>query len=198
MTTLNKIRWVASILLVFFIVLVTNLIDNDNFSRLKHSVTTMYEDRVVASDLIFEMAMLTQKKEVAVVGADSVFFQKENNKVNLEMEGLIKRYGQTMLTQKERLLFDKLQDEVKKLKKLEKEYAHSENRDSTAVLNNLDEISQSLGDLSKVQLREGRQQLFVSNKAMDTIDLFTQVETVFLVLMAILMQIIIMYKPKND
>ncbi|PRY01040.1 hypothetical protein CLV24_1528 [Pontibacter ummariensis] len=198
MTTFNKIRWVASILLVFFIVLITNLIDKDNFNRLEYSVTTIYEDRIVASDLLFEISMWIQEKEVAVVSADSLFFEEENNKTNLDIDGLIQRYEQTMLTKKEQLIFNNLKEELSNLRELEKEYTHSETRETNHILKSLDEISQHLYDLSKVQLKEGRRQMFISNQAMDTIALFTQIEIVFLVLMAILIQIIIMYKPKGN
>ena len=184
--------------MVFFIVLITNLIDKDNFNRLSYSVTEIYEDRIVASGLLFEISTRIQGKKVAVVSADSLFFHKENNKANLEIDGLIERYEQTMLTKKEQYIFNNLKDELRDLRKLEKEYTHSETRETSNILKSLDKISQHLGDLSKVQLKEGRQQMFISNKAMDTIDLFTQIEIVFLILMAILIQIIIMYKPKSS
>lgn len=198
MTVFNKIRWAASILLVFFIVLITNLIDRDNFNRLRYSVTTIYEDRIVASDLLFEMLMLIQEKEVAFVTSDSLFIQKRNEKNNREIDNLIERYEQTKLTEKEQLLFNKLKDELSNLENLEKKYTQLESRDKARLSKSIDRIVQHLHDLSKVQLKEGRHQVLISNKAMDTIDIFTQVEIVFLILMAILIQIIILYKSKQN
>ena len=197
MTTFSKIRWVASILMVFFIVLMTNLVDKDNFNRLRYSVTTIYEDRIVASDLLFEISMLIQDKEVAIVSADSLFFQMNNSKANLDIDGLIGRYGQTKLTENEQIIFNSLKDELNNLKELEQHYISSDTIENTNLLKGIENIKQYLHNLSKIQLKEARQQVLISNKVMDTIDLFTQGEIVFLILMAILIQIIILYKPKE-
>lgn len=183
--------------MVFFIVLMTNLVDKDNFNRLRYSVTTIYEDRIVASDLLFEISMLIQDKEVAIVSADSIFFQMNNSKANLDIDGLIGRYGQTKLTENEQIIFNSLKDELSNLKELEQHYISSDTIENTNLLKSIENIKQYLHNLSKIQLKEARQQVLISNKVMDTIDLFTQGEIVFLILMAILIQIIILYKPKE-
>ena len=194
MTLLNKIKWVASILLVFFIVLTTNLVDKGNFNSLRSSVTTIYEDRIVANDLLFDISLLIQEKEVALIKSDSLFFHYENEKVNRDIEGLIARYEQTKLTHKEEKIFSKLKDELSYLKGIEE----AESKDNNKQLKSIDEITAHLHDLSKVQLKEGQQQMLISNERMDTIHFFTQVEIVFLIVMGILIQIIILYKPKEE
>lgn len=197
MKTFTKIRWAASILLVFFIVLITNLIDRDNFKRLSYSVTTIYEDRIVASDLLFEMAMVINEKQIAIVSNDSLGFQKNNEKANRDLIDLIERYEQTKLTENEQFVFNRLKDELSNLKRLEQSYFRSDHIDDINLIQSTEKITQHLYDLSKIQLKEGRRQVSLSDKAMDTIDLLTQGEIVFLVLMAILIQIIILYKPKD-
>lgn len=198
MTIFSKIKWVASILLVFFIVLVTNLIDKGNFNRLRNSVTTIYEDRMVASDALFEMAALIHKKEVAILSSDLHYFQKETEKANHDIDVLIERYEQTKLTKNEREIHQYLKEELGNLKLVEKNYKPSDAKGKASLLKSSGKIDQYIHDLSKIQLREARQQMFVSDKAMDRINLFTQVEVVFLILMAILVQVIILYKPKES
>lgn len=39
----------------FFLVLATNLVDRSNFNRIKNSVISIYEDRLVAKGIIFDM-----------------------------------------------------------------------------------------------------------------------------------------------
>lgn len=198
MTRLGKIKWVASILLVFFIVLITNLIDKDNFNQLRTSVTTIYEDRIVASDLLFELLLRIQEKEVALAATDALLPAERNEQIDNEIAELIERYEQTKLTRKERFLFDDLTTELARLNTLEQDRRQSESGESLPLQESLDQIVEHLHDLSKVQLQEGRNQVLISNQAMDTVDLFTQAEIIFLVLMAVLIQIIIMYKPKTD
>ncbi|WP_224994299.1 MCP four helix bundle domain-containing protein [Cesiribacter sp. SM1] len=189
-----KIRWIASILLVFLIVLITNLIDRDNFNRLSSSVTTMYEDRIVASDLLFEMSKIIQEKEIAILTSDTLFLNNQNIKYNQELNQLVEEYRLTKLTEKERLVFNQLQEELESLKQKERS---STNISNGELIKSINKIDHHLYDLSKIQLQEGRRQVFISDKAKDTINLFTQGEIIFLVIMAVLIQIIILYKPKE-
>jgi hypothetical protein len=157
------------------------------------SVTTMYEDRIVASDLLFDMSRIIQKKQLALVGSDTDDVGQMNDfhqKLNL----LTEKYLQTKLTEKETLVFSKLQE---KLQALEDKELKTEPLLVEETLKTLDVIHQYLFDLSKIQVEEGRQQVFISNKARDTIELFTQGEIIFLVFMAIVIQIIIFYKPRE-
>ncbi|MTI20231.1 chemotaxis protein [Fulvivirga sp. RKSG066] len=197
MDFINKVKWITGIVLVFIIVLTTNLIDKDNFNRLRQSVITIYEDRIVANDLIFEMTILMQKKEMAIAVNDSAFFKNENIEVNQAWEALIERYEQTKLTNKEQRLFNELKEQKTELLALESEYVASDFSSSNSTIGKINSIVNNLSGLSKVQLDEGKRQMEISNETMKTIDLFTQVEILFLVVMAILIQIIILYKPKD-
>ncbi|GAA5025313.1 hypothetical protein GCM10011506_09800 [Marivirga lumbricoides] len=197
MSIYSKIRWVASILLVFFIVLITNLVDKDNFNKLRYSVTTIYEDRVVASDLLFELQILIQEKEVALAISDSSFFEGSNKKVNDDIQALIESYEQTKLTREEQEILKEMKEEIDHLLVLEEKHINSNYSNRIALFKSIDEIAHNLYDLSKVQLKEGRRQMFISNKAMSTIDLFTQIEIIVMIVMAILIQIIIFYNPKQ-
>ncbi|TNE68224.1 chemotaxis protein [bacterium] len=189
-----KIRWVASILLVFFIVLITNIIDRDNFNRLSYSVTTMYEDRIVASDILFDMSGLIKVKQIAIITGDTLFMESQNDKLNIKLNNLIDNYSLTKLTEKEKLVFSQLQEEVQSLMQKEKSL---KTVTVESVLQSITKIDQRLQDLSNIQIQEGKRQVFLSDKAKDTINLFTQGEIVFLIIMAILIQIIILYKPKE-
>lgn len=189
-----KIKWVASILLVFFIVLITNIIDRDNFNRLSYSVTTMYEDRIVASDILFDISGLIKDKQVALLTGDTLFMKSQNNRLNNELHHLIDNYSLTKLTEKEQLVFSQLQEEIKSLLQQEKLLKTESNK---SVLQSIKKIDQRLQDLSKIQIQEGKRQVYLSNKAKYTINLFTQGEIVFLIIMAALIQIIILYKPKE-
>ncbi|QCK16409.1 MCP four helix bundle domain-containing protein [Mangrovivirga cuniculi] len=198
MTIINKIKWVIAVLLVFLIVLMTNLVDKENFNRLKNSVTTIYEDRVVASDLIFDITLLIQEKEIALATSDTAFFKSKNRKINEDIKDFINKFEQTKLTTEEQETFNNLKTELKKLYSLEEKYADSNFDNDINLFKTIDDIVHDLHDLSKIQLKEGRRQILLSKEAMKTINLFTQVEIIILIILAILIQIIILYKPKED
>lgn len=197
MTIFNKIRWAASIMLVFAIVLVTNLVDREKYDSIRQSITTIYEDRIVASDLIFELSLLIQEKELAMVGRDSLYYQERYKNANREIEELIRRYQETKLTEKEKVFFSQMRKGTNELMRLEDLYTESGELRDVDLDPIIVDINNNLRDLSKVQLEEGKRQMDMSNKAMETIDLFTQVEIIFLVIMAILVQIIILYKRRE-
>lgn len=194
MNIFTKIRWVASILLVFFIVLITNIIDRDNFNRLTNSVKTMFEDRIVASDLLFDITRIIKEKQIAILTTDTNFFKNQNNKLNQEIDQLLDRYEITKLTEKEKRHLNLLQEELKTLKQKEKSDVNLSNGE---LIKSIKIIDKQLYKLSKIQLQEGKEQVLISNKAKDTINLYTQGEIIFLIIMAALVQIIILYKPKE-
>jgi hypothetical protein len=154
----------------------------------------MYEDRIVASDLLFEMSRIIKEKQIAVLTSDTIFFDSENDKYNREIDQLVDNYRLTKLTEKEKLAFNQLQEELKSLKQKEKSSNNLSNGD---VLKSIEKMDQLLYKLSKIQLQEGKQQLLISNRAKDTINLYSQGKIIFLILMAVLIQVIILYKPKE-
>jgi hypothetical protein len=50
--------------MIFILIITTNLIDKSNFTRVKDSVVAIYEDRLIANDLIFEISNSIGQKEV--------------------------------------------------------------------------------------------------------------------------------------
>ncbi len=197
MKIFDKIKWVSAVLLVFFIILTTNLVDRHNFNSLRNSIVTIYEDRIVASDLIFEMGLLIQEKEMALASENASFFQERNEKVNLEFQQLIAQYKETKLTDEERAIFSNLKENVNRLKQKEKASDNFEEGNREALFKTISNIVQDLYDLSKVQLKEGRREMERSKRAMETVTLFTQIEIIILIVIAVLIQILILYNPSK-
>lgn len=196
MTIINKIKWILGILLVFFLVFATNILDRDNFRRIADSVTTIYEDRLVAKDLVFELSLLIQEKEIACISEDSMFFVQKNKDINKEVEALLARYLQTKLTATEAQIFEDLQTNLELLEKHENSLTNGQPNDLAAVKKQIKKVNENLYELSKIQLEEGRRQVLISERAMATVELFTQLEIYFLIILAVLIQIIVIYKPK--
>jgi hypothetical protein len=183
-----------SVLLVFFVILTTNLIDKDNFRRVKESIVTIYEDRLVANDLIYELSLLIHEKEMAAALSEGSFFQGPNDRVNEKINILVEQYLTTKLTDQEASIFGMLQDDLSKLSQIEA----SSNMNMPAYRKQLSNIKENLYDLSKIQLKEGRNQMLLSKAAFKDVELFTRLEIYVLIILAIIIQVIILYKPKGD
>ena len=192
----NKIKWVLGIFMVFFLIVATNLIDKDNFTRVKNAVVTIYEDRLVAQDLIYKFLVLVQEKEIADAKSNMVFFEERNPAVNREIEELISIYLTTKLTAREEIVFNELQINFNNLYKLEESKEQLKNNSN--YKDRITLIKENLNELSRVQMEEGRHQLLVSQQVIKSVELFTRMEIYLLIVLAVLVQIIVIYKPKRS
>jgi len=196
MPLFRKIKWILGILLVLALIVTTNLVDRKNFNRVKNSVITIYEARLVANDLIIELLKSVHEKELAFKLSDSTFFKKRNITLNNAIEDYLTQFGHTSLTPDEKIIFTSLTVNFSELKNSEKHYYTSETN-GTRLLNNISKVKESLNALAEIQTNEGKRQVFLSTRALDTVELFTKIEIFIMILLSILMLIIILYKPKN-
>lgn len=192
----NKIKWVLGILVVFMLIITTNLIDRNNFLRVRDSAVAIYEDRLVAKDLIFDLSKSIQEKEIAVALADSAFFIERNDQINIDIQDLIGSFEKTGLTREEGNLFKEFKENLQTLRKSEAEYILRGFSEKGDLINQFTVLRENLDDLSDIQMSEGKRQMTISIKAMDTVELFTQLEIYMLIFLAVIIQIIILYKPK--
>jgi hypothetical protein len=197
MTFFDKIKWTLGILMVFALIVITNLIDKNNFTRVKDSVVSIYEDRLVVNDLIFEISKLVQEKEMAIVLSDVTFYSKKNSAIDKKMDGFIDSYEATKLTVQERRVFDAFKENIENLSKSEKTIIQNTFKEKESLINLVFDIKENLYDLTKIQLNEGKRQMSISQKAIDKVELFTQIEIYILIFLAIVIQIIVMYNPKK-
>jgi hypothetical protein len=197
MTLIEKVKWVLGILLVFVIVLITNLVDRKNFNRIRNSVATIYEDRIVANDILYEILTLVHQKELAIKTADSDLFEHQNPAIEESLKTLISRYEQTKITPAEQRVFDNLKTHLDAWRMLEKDKPVTQMAENQTLGLRIEEVKADLAGLSKIQLKEGKRELALSEKTFETIDLFTKIEIIFLVLMALLIQVIILYRSKK-
>jgi len=197
MTFFNKLKWILGILVVFLLIISTNLIDKNNFERVKESVQTIYEDRLIAKDIIFDMMDYVHQKEMALIKQDSNFYKTENLKVETGLSNLLTRFENTKLTQNELKIFEKLTNDLQELNQLELKYQNSNYQNSKQLKVQLEKVKQDLNDLSDIQIDEGGRQLSISKKALQNVELFTQLEIYILIFLAIVIQIIVIYRPKQ-
>ncbi|WP_298492631.1 MCP four helix bundle domain-containing protein [uncultured Algibacter sp.] len=192
----SKVKWVLGILMVFILIVATNLIDRNNFKRVNESVVAIYEDRLIASNLVFEMFKLVNKKEVALKLTDTLFFNQENEIVNTNINNLVLRFELTKLTPDEHVVFDDFKNNFETLKSLDNNFISSNFKNKINQENMITHINKNLDDLSKIQLTEGKRQMSIGKKALSSVEFLTQLEICLLILLAITIQIIVMYKPK--
>jgi hypothetical protein len=196
MKLLNKIKWILGISLVFYIVLTTNLVDRDNYNRIKNSIENIYNDRLIAFDLIYKMSNQLN-------GQKDLFNNKNDSLIDIDTQNYIKNielnlnlYTETYLTHDEEAIFNSLKDNFNKYKQIisKKDEINTNNKELIIIINNM---KRNLDDLAAIQIKEGKVQVHKSQEAMNMIDLFTNVEIIIMIILGIGIQFIILYKPKN-
>ncbi len=103
-------------------------------------------------------------------------------------------FAETKLTSAEERTFERLKNSLLRLNQVETatfagDGSGTELADALAIVRN------QLDDLAAIQMEEGRRKLQLSKKALGSVELFTQFEIGALVVMAILIQILILYTP---
>jgi len=198
MSLFNKIKWILGILMIFVLIIATNLIDRNNYLRVKESVVTIYEDRLVAKDMIYELLKTMQSKEIAAITSDSLYFSKNNTEANTEFNLILDRFKNTRLTRDEEKVLAQLTEDFDKLKLNETDYISSNYEEKENLLSTISVIKDYLHELGEIQVSEGSRQMSISQRAMDSVELFTRIEIYILIALAIIIQIIVIYKPKEE
>lgn len=193
MKLFDKIKWVLGILLVFVLIVATNLIDRDNFRKVSNSVETIYEDRLVVKEVLFELSHLIHDKELAATAGDLIYFTDKNSKANLEIDQLMEQFLSTETTKQEAETFQVFQEDIQEVRALEPPTEESIEVYKKKIL----EVKEGLYKLAKIQVREGRNQMLISRNAMKEVELFTSIEIYLMIFLAIAIQIIVMYRPSE-
>ena len=195
MTLFNKIKWILGIVVVFVLVLATNLIDRQNFMIVEASIETIYADRIVAQDIIYDMSKQIGEKEIFYATAEPNAVAQSSAGINQKLSDYITLFTDTKLTPKEEIIFNRFKKAFADLKSTEASLASGQ-KTVAQLKTNLTSLREYLDELSDIQVQEGKKELYESKKALGSAHLFTQLEIAALIIMAILIQIIILYTPK--
>lgn len=173
------------------LIIATNLIDKRNYDQLSGALETIYSDRLIAKNLIFDMSNLVHEKSIAIALNDSTFYLKRNIEINDRMNNLLDDYAHTSLTTNESAEFEPLKRDISKLIQIENKVNEATtNRESIVALHA--KIRAGLEKLSTIQIEEGKKQVLVGRTATRSINLFTQIEIYMFIFLAVIFQILLL------
>jgi len=198
MKLFDKLKWILGIVIVFVLIAATNLIDRNNFIQVKESVQSIYEDRLIAKDLILDIYKLIQEKEIALITSDANFFTARNQVINEEIGQLLDSFEHTRLTENEERVFNRLQENFEIVLQDESKLLNNDFNNASVLLEDIRRIEGDLYALSDIQVSEGNRQVAITKRATESIELFTQLEIYMLIFLAVLIQVIILYRPKKE
>ncbi len=194
---IKKIKWIAGFAIIFLLILATNLLDRREFKAIRESVTTIYESRLVAQDLIFKMSLLLEKKSVAVAAGDATFFAAKNNEVNAEIKELIKKLEITKLTNREEKNLVGFTDHFQNLLETEQQFVDKtqgslSQQARVMLVSPIAELNRELYVLSKIQMEEGQREMRRATESANKVSSLANVEVIFLIIIGLVIQVIIL------
>ena len=130
---------------------------------------------------------------MALAKLDSTFYLGRNKQVNDDIEKAINTFEGTKLTKKEAKVFNDFKNNLAVLIESENSTPFEKSSYNSKILN----VKENLYALSEIQMNEGKRQMSISKRAIDSIELFTQLEIYVLIFLGVVVQVIVIYKPKE-
>ena len=196
----QRIRAGAALAVVFLLIIATNLIDKNHFRIVKENLTTVYEDRLLAKNYLYQISRHVQQKKEILQSADNDESGELHQSINDSIGDFMDKFGSTKLTEKESLRFESLQKNIQALKKFENTSVTNESITPEAPIPTNSEqyfeaVFQDLDALFKIQLEEGSRVISSSNQTIQSSDLITKLEIGALIIIGFLIQLLIFLKP---
>ena len=197
MNIFNKLKWFLAVLGIFLIILTTNLIDKKNFLRVEESVEIIYNERLLAKEILLNVSIQFHQKELAYALNDSNYLQYQNDAVNSKISELLRMFVRAKSTKEEEIILDDLNENHARLIELESKSQLKERLYSSDCVQIFSAINANISALSAEQVKEGKLQKFNARDAVERIKLFSKIEIYILIFLTIVLLGIILYNPKN-
>ena len=153
----------------------------------------------MAKDYLFEMTQLLHEKDRVNFMNESTYYLSGNyTATNVKIDSLISAYGECEIPNREKYEYDNLVADFEELSKLERSAEVDYSSSTRGLIEiRIRQINYNLKDLADNQIEGGRKEVMKSQRAMETVNLFTSMEVYALMILALIVQILILYKPKQ-
>ncbi|MCA5005316.1 MCP four helix bundle domain-containing protein [Sphingobacterium sp. WQ 366] len=188
-TTQNKIKTTTLIFSILCLILLTNIQERLMIKHVNESVTSLYEDRVVVGNYILQLSNYIE--EISQLLKSNVTYNTHKIQATLaHIDTINIAYDKTYLTEKEKISFKKLIDDIEQIKEHLANSAYS-----TAFAKSL-EAEKVLRILSSIQVEEGKNKLDEVLNMTSTRSFLSYLEIVIIIVISVLIQkIVLSTKP---
>ena len=179
----------------FLLVLGSNLLDRRYFTAIQETVKSIYKDRIVVQDYIYQLQDMAHEREVAFLKGE------ERNGLSgwhNEIKALLNDFSKTKLTRDEARLLKQLDDQFTALALLEAKNMEMDTNQMTRmkVPVQLTHIRDLLDGLEQIQLEQSGMLTQLSEKTLGVNRMLSNLEMVFLAIIGISILILTFYPVK--
>lgn len=175
-----------------------NVLDRNNVSELGDSFSSVYEDRLLVESYIYKLSDHLYQKQLLI---DQCSQQNDVNQLtakmarhNLAIRALIHEYEKTKLTTEESKFFDAFKNNINELLTLENQYLKMEwnmEAPNTSLDQQFLTATQNLGQLSSIQIAEGKSMADQSKRIVAGSSILTQFELAMIMVIGLIIQALI-------
>ncbi|QDV04904.1 Four helix bundle sensory module for signal transduction [Planctomycetes bacterium Poly30] len=201
LNTASKVKWLFLLLMAFGMVLATSQSKVIESKKVQASTESIYEDRLLVKSLILDLASHLHEKELAYVTSDTDYFASRDIGIDDAIDSAIVRFEQTYLTKVEESTLARFKKKVEALQALEDELDVASNatlgytKDSK-LAGLVNELQADLKELSSIQMKEGRRQVGIGDKAIGRMALVSSIE-IGLLSLIVLASLIVIFYPRR-
>ena len=191
----NKLSVSIILTIIILLILLVNIQNRQRFEQLDHSMSSIYEDRLMVQNYLFKLYDNLNKEE-KLRNSPSNQIVKDLAELKEERQQIISKYEETYLTEKERKEFSTFLKHLNKKDNLEQQIRES--KDASAQINlqeafeiNAAKTLTSLRNLSNIQTQEGKALQISSHKIVLGSLSISQLELAILIVLALVIQVLI-------
>ena len=150
----------------------------------------------MVKNTILDMATAINQKEVAFLTKDTVSIKANNHRLTDALKNDLGNFNPSSVTASEVESLDQLKNNLDAMFKAEAALLENEFSSLDDYKKIIERVNENMDVLAHIQMKEGKKQLITSQRNMAAVELFTQVEIIFLVLFAAIALIIIFRKTR--
>lgn len=198
---MRKFERIVALVLVFILVIATNVMDDTSFKVVKESMGNIYEDRLIAYDLTYKMHNEVSNRHLVLANNNVQMQSATLTKFNTLIANALAQYEATEFTTTEQAYFEILKSQFNDLQALDGEIlAATTDEVKTKLLasskEKLSSIVGTLNSLATIQIDEGKRQVINSDRAIKSSDMLSKFEIISMVVIGLLILFLIIYEPK--
>ena len=190
----QKLKIGLALAIVLGLVVLTNIVDRNYFTRLQASFTSVYKDRLIVEGYILQLSNQLHERHLRLLENELSAAGRDQQQSDTEIKNVLVEYEKTVFTEEERQVFETFRTQLSVLQELESEYAGS-GQDSGLlhqIVSKHAELAGMLNALSRIQIDEGRNQINRSEKIVASSYFLSRIEIVVIIITGLLLQVLLM------
>ena len=187
----KQLAIISIIFVLVLIIIVNKIVVERTVEQLGRTSAEIYSDRLLAESYIYQLSDLFYKKKITLLSSEINSQYKidknEIRKQTSDISEVIRKYSLTKFTESEWVIFEKLKNNVMRMKVAEMKLFSRQASDTGELIRYCAMSSDHLNLLSSIQVSEGNSLNKSSKKVLAFLHLFAELEWALYVIILILL-----------